>query len=131
MAVSASFREFVFEQLSVVGPVSLRSMFGGAGVFRDGLMFGLVVADTLYLKADEESRCRFEEEGMAPFSYGTKDGRNTIMSYWQCPERLYDDPDEMRIWLERAYAAAVRAQRAKPAPKPGGTRKAKAKRAGR
>ena len=69
MAVSASFREFVFEQLSVVGPVSLRSMFGGAGVFRDGLMFGLVVADTLYLKADEESRCRFEEEGMAPLGY--------------------------------------------------------------
>jgi DNA transformation protein len=89
-------------------------MFGGAGIFRDGVMFALIVDDTLYFKADDSNRRDFEAEGLAPFSYETKNGRNTIMSYWRCPDRLFDDPDEMAAWAGKALAAARKAA-AKPA----------------
>lgn len=121
MAVSEEHLEFIREQLHGVGPIQIRRMFGGAGVFCDGLMFALSVDDTLYLKADAATAPRFAAEGQAPFSYQTSGGRNTIMSYWRCPERLLDDPDEMLAWAQRALASA----RTAAAAKANGRRKAK------
>ncbi|NJO22813.1 MAG: TfoX/Sxy family protein, partial [Sphingomonadales bacterium] len=94
MASSAGFLAFLDEQLAGLGPVSIRRMFGGAGVFADGIMFALVSDDTLYFKVDETTRADFEAEGMGAFTYATKDGRNTLMSYWRAPERLFDGADE-------------------------------------
>lgn len=108
MAVSAGFKEFLIESLAGLGPVAIRHMFGGGGVYADGVMFGLIADDVLYLKADDGNRGDFEAEGMAAFVYSTKDGHNTIMSYWRCPERLLDEPDEMVVWAQRALAAARR-----------------------
>jgi DNA transformation protein len=115
MAASDGFLEFVNDLLGPLGPISVRRMFGGAGIFRDGVMFALIVDDTLYFKADDSSRGSFEAEGLAPFSYETKNGRNTIMSYWRCPDRLFDDPDEMAAWARQALAAAKRSANSKPA----------------
>jgi len=84
-------------------------MFGGAGVYADGVMFGLVDEDVLYLKTDDETRSAFEAEGMEAFAYATKDGRTTIMSYWRAPERLFDEPDEMLAWARQALAVARKA----------------------
>lgn len=87
-------------------------MFSGAGIFADGLMFGLIVRDVIYLKADETSIPDFEREGSAPFTYtrGRKIGRPTqhALPYWRLPERLYDDPDELAVWARQALAAAER-----------------------
>lgn len=116
MAVSGSFREFVAEQLAVVGPVTVRAMFGGAGVYLGGRMFALIAFETLYLKADDGSKADFEAEGMGPFAYDAGGGKNIIMSYWQCPERLYDDADEMRLWASRAVAVAAKAAAKKKKP---------------
>lgn len=124
MAASEGFIEFLRDQLRGVGPIAVRRMFGGAGVFADGLMFALVADDTLYFKADEASRADFEAEGMPAFSYETKDGRNTIMSYWRAPERLYDDADDMQAWARKALGAARRAAAAKSGNK-GARRKAR------
>lgn len=121
MAVSGSFREFVAEQLAVVGPVTIRAMFGGAGVYLGGRMFALIAFETLYLKADEGSKADFEAEGMGPFAYDAGGGKNIIMSYWQCPERLYDDVDEMRLWALRAIAVATKAAAKKKPPARHGT----------
>lgn len=114
MAVSAEFGEFLKEQMAGLGPVALRRMFGGAGVFLDGLMFALVVDDVLYLKADEPGRAAFEAEGLAPFSYATKNGEHTLTSYWRAPERCLDDPDDMTLWCRRAYDAALKVNRKAP-----------------
>lgn len=112
MGVDAGFRTFVTEQLAVIGPVQVRSMFGGAGIFLDGMMFALIADDVLYFKADERTRAPFEAEGLQPFTYETKSGRRSIMAYWQAPERLFEDPDAMRAWagmaLQVAREAAVR-----------------------
>lgn len=100
---------FIAELFSGFGPVTVRRMFSGVGVFADGLMIALVVRDVIYLKADAEFIPDFEHERLSPFSYKTKDGTRTLNSYWRMPERLYDDPDELAEWAKRSMAAARRA----------------------
>lgn len=108
MAVSAGFIDLLTDAMRGLGPVSVRRMFGGAGLFADGVMFGLVADDVLYLKSDDAGRSAFEAEGLGPFVYSGK-GKPVAMSYWRAPERLYDDPDEMAAWGRRAMAVARRA----------------------
>ncbi|MGE0213865.1 MAG: TfoX/Sxy family protein, partial [Parvibaculaceae bacterium] len=105
-------------------PVGARRMFGGYGLFREGLMFGLVADDTLYFKADGESKTAFEREGLDPFSYETAGGKRVVMAYWRAPEQCLEDPDAMAEWCGMAYAAALRSPagqkkggRSRPKPK--------------
>ena len=91
------------------GPVDIRRMFGGAGVFVDGLMIAIVTRDdALYLKADDATIPAFEQEGLKPFSYPTKAGRHTLTSYWRMPDRLHDDPEDLARWARDAHAVARR-----------------------
>lgn len=113
MTASDGFIELLKDSLSGLGPVSVRRMFGGAGVYADGVMFGLVADDTFYLKADDETKSGFEAEGLAPFVYEGSGGTVT-MSYWRIPERVLDDPDEMVGWARAAIGVARRAAAAKP-----------------
>jgi DNA transformation protein len=110
MAVSEGFAEFLRDVLSGVGPVTIRKMFGGAGVYLGGVMFGLVVDDTFYLRGDETSAADFEAEGKGPFVYRPKDRAPVTMPYWELPERLYDDPDQLAPWARRALDIANRAR---------------------
>jgi DNA transformation protein len=96
------------ELFAVFGPVSVRRMFGGAGIYADGTMFALVARGVIYLKADEVNAPAFERENLAPFTYETKDGKRGVMSYRRMPDRLYDDPEELATWARDALAAAQR-----------------------
>jgi DNA transformation protein and related proteins len=103
--------EFIREMFAQFGPVTVRRMFGGAGVYCDGLMFGLVFDGDIYLKVDETSIPDFEREGSRPFVYGRKSTGGVVkrsLPYWRLPERLYDDPDELAIWAARALAIQER-----------------------
>ena len=104
--------DFIRDLFAPFGPVTVRRMFSGAGIFADGLMFGLVVRDVIYLKVDDGNRADFEREGSAPFTYtrGKKSRRPSqhALPYWRLPERLYDDPDELALWARRAFAVAER-----------------------
>ena len=115
MAVSDGFRELIAELLAPVGPITIRRMFGGAGVMLDGVMFALIASDVLYFKVDDETRARFEAEGMGPFTYATKNGDNVLNSYYRAPERLYDEPDEMLSFAREAAGAALAKARQKSA----------------
>ncbi|HEY4345832.1 MAG TPA: TfoX/Sxy family protein [Parvibaculum sp.] len=113
MPVSPEYKEFIIEQLERLGPVRMRGMFGGAGVYLDDLMFGLIFDETLYLKVDDRNRPDFEAEGMEPFTYEMTDGSHGSLRYWEVPERLYDDPDELVQWARKAMDAmlVVRAEK--------------------
>jgi DNA transformation protein len=115
-------RDFLIDLFSGFGPVTIRRMFSGFGISADGTNFALALRGGLYLRADEHSIARFEAEGSKPFQYQTKARTVTIASYWQLPERLYDDPDELAGW---ARAALVAAQRAALRKRPGKIRAAK------
>ena len=103
------FQGLLEELFAPVGGVSFRRMFGGAGVFRDGLMFALVLDDVLYLKADESTRPRFEAEGCEPFRYEAR-GRIVTTSYWRLPERLFEEPEGFAEWTGAAFEVARRSQ---------------------
>lgn len=111
MAIDDDLKSLIEELLAPLGPVAIKRMFGGGGVFLDGLMFGLVIEGVLYLKADDGNRADFEAEGLTPFRYTKATGTTTVMSYWQAPERLLDEPDEMRDWARKAHAAARRSRK--------------------
>jgi DNA transformation protein len=111
------------ELFSAFGPVSIRRMFGGVGIFAEGLMFALVAYRELYFKADEETIPAFRAAGAGPFVYGVK-GRRVVMSYWRVPDRLLDEPDELAQWARDALRTAQRAAAARrPARRTRPTRK--------
>ena len=83
-------------------------MFGGHGIYHEDLMFGLVADDELYLKTDEQNIAEFQERGLQPFEFVTKDGKVMQMSYLKAPEEIYDDPDEALYWAVLAFDAALR-----------------------
>ena len=114
MAVSSEYKEFLAEQLERLGPVRFRGMFGGAGVYLDDMMFGLIFEETLYFKVDDRNRADFEAEEMGPFTYEMSDGSTGALHYYEVPERLYDDPDELVQWARKALAVmrAVKAEKA-------------------
>lgn len=95
------------------GPVATRAMFGGLGLYRDGVIFGIVVDDAVYLKVDALTQPAFEAAGCAPFVYAMP-GRTVAMSYWSVPVEAMDAPQAMLPWARRAHEAALRKPR-KPA----------------
>jgi DNA transformation protein len=102
-------RDFLIDLFSDFGPVTIRRMFSGFGISADGTNFALALRGGLYLRADEQTIPRFEAEGSKPFQYQTRTKTVTVGSYWQLPERLYDDPEEFTGWARAALAAAERA----------------------
>jgi DNA transformation protein and related proteins len=121
--------DHIRELFAAFGSVDVRRMFGGAGVFVDGMMIALVSRDVVYLKADTETIPAFEREGLAPFSYMAKGSKRTITSYWRMPDRLYDDADELATWarasVEVARRKAARTSGAARKPMTGQSRKPK------
>jgi DNA transformation protein and related proteins len=109
MAPSADFLAFLKDQLHGLGSITTRRMFSGAGLYCDGMIFALILRDTLYFKVDDGNRTAYVAEGLAPFSYEAGGQTRIVGAYWQVPERLLDDPDEMLEWARGALAAARRA----------------------
>ena len=90
------------------GKILVRRMFGGEGLFRDGIMFGLVDDDRIFLKTSEDTRKTFIAEGCGPFTFHMKGGESVLTSYYALPDRLYDEPDELAEWARTAFAVALR-----------------------
>ena len=129
-------RDFMIDLFSGFGPVTIRRMFSGFGISADGSNFALALRGGLYLRADEQTIPRFEAEGATPFQYQTRAKTVTVNSYWQLPERLYDDPEDLTEWARASLAAAQRAAlRKRPkgpkksAPKKAATKQASSKKA--
>ena len=112
--MSDDFVDYVIELLGPFGTVVSRRMFGGHGVYLDGLMFALVSEDTLYLKADEMNRIEFEQAGCEIFSYARK-GKRATLGFFRAPEDAMESPELMLPWARTAYAAALRANAKKQA----------------
>ncbi len=109
MAVSDDFRDYVLEQLAVAGRVSARRMFGGVGLYLDGLFFALISDDTLYFKTDDTNKLRFVQAGSRQFC-PFPDRPTHVMAYWEVPAEVLEDPEELRNWTREALAAALAAR---------------------
>ena len=108
MVASDGFVEFLREQLSPLGYITVRRMFGKTGVFCDGVMLGMVRDNTLYFRVDSDNRAELKEAvSFPPLNYA-KRGGTIDLSFWRAPERLFDEPDELVVWARSALAAAHR-----------------------
>ena len=112
MAVSAEYLEYVRDQLGRLGAISVRQMFGGAGVYCDGLFFAIVVDDVLYFKVDATNQTDYEAAGSGPFVYES-DGKSVTMGYWEVPADVLESRDEIEAWARKAMGVALRAKKKK------------------
>lgn len=109
MARQNEFVGHVLELLAPLGPATARAMFGGWGIYLDGVMFALVADDTLYFKADDGNRGTFLKAGLELFRY-TQRGRLVTFDYFRAPEEAFDAPHLMLPWAREGLAAALRAR---------------------
>lgn len=94
------------------GAVAVRRMFGGHGVYADGLCIAIESDSEVYLKCDAENEAAFAAAGSAPFTYMAK-GKPMKMAYWRLVAGAYDEPEELRRWASLGLAAARRAAEVK------------------
>ena len=114
MATSPELLRFLEDQFSVFWEIDIRRMFGGSGIYRDGVMFGLVASDTLYLRTGDGNRADFERSGMSAFTYRHKNNKGPVaMPYSEVPADVLDDPDTLAEWAAKALAAAKAARQKK------------------
>jgi len=107
MAVSESYRGFVLEQLGRVTPVTGKSMFGGVGIYAQGLFFALIAEDRLYFKVDDTTRQDFERLGMEPFR---PFGEESAMGYYEVPADVVEDSVQLAAWMKKATDIAAKAK---------------------
>ena len=103
----SEFVEYLTEVFVDFGPIQTRKMFGGYGIYHQGVMFGLVADDTLYLKVDDTIKPYFEAKSLSPFEYDKGD-KVVKMSYHVAPDNILDDPQEAAIWAQRSFDVAAR-----------------------
>ncbi len=110
MALSKGYRDFVMEQLGRVAPVTARSMFGGVGLYAQGLFFALIAEDRLYFKVDDTTRPDFERLGMEPFR---PFGEESAMGYYEVPADVLEDVAQLEPWMRKAIDVAAKAKQGK------------------
>jgi DNA transformation protein len=94
---------------SDLGTVAIKRMFGGKGIYFDGVIIALELDGEILLKADKVTAPAFEAAGAKQWIYrGHQNRKPTIMPYWTIPESAVDDPDEMAVWARKAYDAGKR-----------------------
>ena len=103
--------EFLRDLFATIGPISIKRMFGGQGIYADGLIIAAVQSGRLMVKGDALCSAQYEAAGMERWAYeNPKTGKKTFMPYWQVPESALDDPDEMAKWARLALEAGGRSK---------------------
>ena len=107
-AEKAQFLEYVLsEVLADVDGISSRAMFGGYGIYKDGVIFAIIADEQLYFKVDESNRGDYEQYGSHPFVYSQGKTKSTTMSYWELPADIMEDRDEIAKWIDKSYAVSL------------------------
>ena len=116
MPNSADFIAHVLELMrpAAAATATARAMFGGHGVYADGIIVAIVIDDTVYFKTDDTNRDEFTALGMEAFAYVTREGARHVMSYHRAPDEALESPAAMARWLRSAMGAALRRAKAKP-----------------
>ena len=109
----------IADLFSSLGPVSIRRMFGGKGIYHNGVIFAIEIRGELMLKADAETAPALAAAGSKQWIYAhARNGTSVAMPYWTVPDEAIDDPEEMGDWARQAYAAGMRAARSGERPAP-------------
>lgn len=113
--MTSDFLDYLSDVLKPLGSVRGKRMFGGVGIYVDGLFCALIADDVLYFKGDDENEAAFLAAACPPFTY-VKDGVAHSMRYYRVPDEAMDDAEQMVHWARLGLAAALR-KAASPPPK--------------
>jgi DNA transformation protein len=105
LKVSDGFKSFVLDQLEELGDVAPRAMFGGVGLYRHGVFFGILARDALFLKVDDKSSRDYERAGAKAFKPYAR--RRGSMRYYAVPLEVLESPIDLAAWARKAIAAAM------------------------
>ena len=105
MKAIPEYLNFIMEKLSPIGEIQSRAMFGGYGIFHEGLMFALISDDTLYFKVNESNRDTYEKAQSKPFPHG--------ISYWEVPTDVLEDNAKLHEWANTSVEIAQEAAKKK------------------
>ena len=107
-AEKARFLEYVLsEVLADIEGISSRAMFGGYGIYKDGVIFAIIADEQLYFKVDETTRSDYEQYGSHPFVYSQGKHKATTMSYWALPADIQEDKTELAQWVQNSYDVSL------------------------
>lgn len=106
MAVSDGDIARVLELFDGVGHLTTRKMFGGLGIYSEGVIFAVLLSDgVLKLKGAGQMAEVFDREGWQRWTYRREGSEKaTGMPYWTVPDSLLDDPEAASDWARRALA---------------------------
>jgi len=108
--MSSNYADYIMEVLSPHGEITARSMFGGYGIYKNNIIFALIISDELYFKVNASNQLQYEELDSEPFSYEAK-GKKTTMSYWKVPMEILEDEDRIGEWLNQSYEISLQTKR--------------------
>lgn len=111
MAQRTEYVNWLLDQLSSLGSLRVKAMFGAYGIYCDELFFAIISDDVLYVKVDDTNRSEFLAEGLQAFSYPMKDGSFNQLSYYPLPEEVFENTELLRVWAHKGIAAALRAKK--------------------
>jgi DNA transformation protein len=111
------------QRLAGVLPIEWRSMFGGIGIYSEGIFFALISSQgPLHFRVDDSNRPDFEKAGSEPFQFSShmkkREGEPIMTAYWRVPEKVLEKPATLRKWAEKALEAARAARAKRPRKKP-------------
>ena len=113
MKPSTEYTEYVLELLAPIGQIHATQFFGGVGVYYGSDQFAMMIGNNLYFVTDENTRTKYEQAGMQPFSYMTNKGRVLVRRYYELPEVVLTDAGQLRKWANESIAIAIRTQKLK------------------
>src|SRR5438552_3162781 len=110
MTKTDEFFEYIKDLFVEIDGITYRRMFGGYGIYKNGLTFAIIFKGSLYCRVDELTRGNYEKLGSQTFVYETKTGPRVLKSHLELPSAILEDPDELTIWIEKSYQAARKAK---------------------
>lgn len=114
MSSDQAFKDYIVaEVLREIDGIAARAMFGGWGIYRHGLFFAMIADGVLYFKIDETNKADYESAGSKPFVYRSPKGKPMKMGYYEVPEEVMENREEIKQWVEKAYTVAEAAKQKK------------------
>ena len=108
--MSSNYLEYVMEILAPYGEMTSKPMFGGHGIYKNGVIVAFIAYDELYFKVDESNKSQYKKLDSEPFIYEAK-GKTTAMSYWKVPMEILEDEDQIGVWLDQSYEISLKTKR--------------------
>ncbi|NOS74215.1 MAG: TfoX/Sxy family protein [Methyloglobulus sp.] len=108
---SAEYVDYVLEHLESIASIHTGRFFGGVGISNGYVQFAMMMDNSLYFVVDDDSRKKYEQAGMQPFSYLTKKGRVQVRRYFEVPEEVFTDSEQLREWANEAMLVAEKTKK--------------------